>query len=70
MCYLLKDILKDDWGFKGVVMSDWGGCITPDLAALNGLDMEMGIGHSVPEQLSRRAVPPGIAERPISRLRA
>jgi beta-glucosidase len=40
--YLLNDILKKEWGFKGIVMSDWGGVHNTDLAARNGMDMEMG----------------------------
>jgi beta-glucosidase len=39
---LLNKILKGDWGFKGLVMSDWGGTHDTKEAALNGLDLEMG----------------------------
>ena len=39
---LLCDILKDEWGFDGVVISDWGGCRDDDEAITNGLDIEMG----------------------------
>ena len=39
---LLVDILKGDWGFDGVVVSDWGGCRDSEEAILNGLDIEMG----------------------------
>lgn len=39
---LLNQILKKDWGFEGVVISDWGGTHDTKQAALNGLDIEMG----------------------------
>lgn len=39
---LLCDILKGEWGFDGVVISDWGGCRDDDEAVENGLDIEMG----------------------------
>ena len=40
--YLLNKILKDEWGFQGLVMSDWDGAHDTREAALNGLDLEMG----------------------------
>lgn len=39
---LLNKILKDDWGFDGVVITDWGGAHDTREAALYGLDLEMG----------------------------
>jgi beta-glucosidase len=39
---LLNKILKGEWKFTGLVMSDWGGVHDTKEAALNGLDLEMG----------------------------
>lgn len=39
---LLNKILKGDWGYKGVVVTDWGGAHDTREAALYGLDLEMG----------------------------
>ena len=39
---LLNKILKGEWAFDGVVVSDWGGAHNSDQAVNNGLDLEMG----------------------------
>lgn len=39
---LLNDILRGEWNFDGVVITDWGGAHDTKEAALNGLDIEMG----------------------------
>jgi beta-glucosidase len=49
---LLNQILKKDWGFEGVVISDWGGTHDTKQAALNGLDIEMG--SPIDKQISSR----------------
>jgi beta-glucosidase len=38
--YLLLDILKDEWGFEGIIVSDWFGTYSADVAK-GGLDLEM-----------------------------
>ncbi len=40
--YTLNKILKGDWKFDGVVVSDWGGTHNTEQAVKNGLDMEFG----------------------------
>jgi beta-glucosidase len=40
--FLLDKVLKTEWGFKGVVISDWGGTHHTVAAANAGLDVEMG----------------------------
>ncbi|MGH1285968.1 glycoside hydrolase family 3 C-terminal domain-containing protein [Bacillus toyonensis] len=47
--YLLHDILKDEWGFEGFVVSDWGAVNERVASLTNGLELEMpssfGIGE-------------------------
>ena len=41
---MLNKILKEEWGFDGAVISDWGGTHVTEEAITNGLDLEMGTG--------------------------
>ncbi|MGJ8690858.1 MAG: glycoside hydrolase family 3 C-terminal domain-containing protein [Thalassotalea sp.] len=40
--HLVMDILKGEWGFQGVLLTDWNVDINTYDAAVNGLDLEMG----------------------------
>ena len=40
--FLLNQVLKNDWGYRGWVMSDWGAVHTTAKAALAGMDQESG----------------------------
>ena len=39
--YLLNEVLKDEWGFEGFVVSDWGAVNERAVGLENGLELEM-----------------------------
>jgi beta-glucosidase len=43
--YLNTDVAKKDWGFTGIMMSDWGGTYDGVASANGGLDLEMPSGE-------------------------
>lgn len=43
--YLLNTILRDEWGYKGLIMSDWGAVHSTLPVMQNALDLEMPYGH-------------------------
>ena len=45
--YLNNKILKGEWGFKGLVVSDWGGLTDTLGGALGGTDIEMNMGANI-----------------------
>ncbi len=45
--YLMRQILKKEWGFKGLVMSDWGAVHSVADPIWNGTDLEMGTDLSM-----------------------
>ncbi|MFD2162867.1 glycoside hydrolase family 3 C-terminal domain-containing protein [Paradesertivirga mongoliensis] len=46
--YLVNKILKGEWGFTGLMMSDWGAIHTTKAALLGGADLEMGSDIGTP----------------------
>lgn len=50
--WLLTQVLRDDWGFEGLVMSDWMGCNHRVEAVKAGMDLEMpGNGGQTDQQI-------------------
>ncbi len=41
--YLLNTVLRDEWDYDGVVVSDWGGVKSTVATALSSLDIEMSV---------------------------
>src|SRR5687767_1331031 len=57
--HTLKDILKDEWGFDGIVMSDWFGTYDENVPA-GGLDLEMpGPARWMAKELVQKALDSG-----------
>jgi beta-glucosidase len=40
--HMLNDVLRDEWGFEGIVISDWNAVHTSINSLKSGLDIEMG----------------------------
>ncbi|HEY5845391.1 MAG TPA: glycoside hydrolase family 3 C-terminal domain-containing protein [Microlunatus sp.] len=57
--WLLTEVLRDEWGFDGVVMSDWGAVHDRVAAVAAGLDLEMPPNLGVSDQAVIAAVRSG-----------
>lgn len=42
---LLTDILRGEWGYEGLVMSDWGACVDAAKCLAAGMDLDMPDSH-------------------------
>lgn len=74
---LVNDILKGEWGFDGVYLSDWGGVHSTRDSALNGLDIEMGTSDTyedfffarpLREAVERGEVPESVVDDKVRRV--
>lgn len=54
--YILKDILREQWGYEGVMLTDWGALDQAHEAIAAGLDLEMpGSGNVGPRKIIKAA---------------
>ena len=71
--WLLTDILRNEWGFKGLVMSDWGACHDTATDANAGLDLEEPHGQFyVPQRLqpliANGTIPQAVIDEKVRRI--
>ena len=57
--YLLTDVLKKEWGFDGLIMSDWSGTYDGVEATNAGQDLEMPSGLHMNQQILKPAIEQG-----------
>src|SRR5437763_2964652 len=60
--YLLTDVVKKEWGYDGMIMSDWSATYDAVAAANGGLDLEMPFGVF----LNRKNLEPAIQQGKVS----
>ncbi len=60
--WLLTRVLRDDWGFEGYVMSDWGAVSNRVAGVQAGLDLEMPSSGGINDRKLVRAVLKGILD--------
>ena len=64
---LLEKILREEWGFKGLVVSDWGGVHSTVDAIKNGLNIEMPNGRYFGDSLAKAVTEGAVSEDVINR---
>lgn len=65
--YLLTEILRDEWGFEGLVVSDWGAVDDPAASIAAGLDLEMPGNPLTPAQIVRAVEDGSLDEADLDR---
>ena len=65
---LQEEILRDMWGFKGMIISDWGGTHSVQ-AAVNGLEVEMPgsqyLGQALLDSVKAGVIPESIIDKRV-----
>jgi len=63
--WLLNDVLREEWGFEGIVMTDWGAMNKRIPALEAGLDLEMPDCHGETDQQIVEAVKNGTLDEAV-----
>lgn len=67
--HLLNEILRGEWGFKGLTVSDWGGTHSTMGAALHGLDVQMTgdtyLGPALIDSVKAGKVPESVVDAKV-----
>ena len=58
--WLLTDVLRNEWGFKGSVVSDWGACTNLTKAVKAGMDLEMPDSFEIHKNALKKDLEDGI----------
>ncbi|GAC1532040.1 MAG: glycoside hydrolase family 3 C-terminal domain-containing protein [Acidimicrobiales bacterium] len=71
--WLLTEVLKGQWGFDGVVVSDWWGTKSTVASAVGGLDLEMPgppryFGDALAAAIDRGELDPAVVDDKVRRL--
>lgn len=75
--FLLRRILREEWGYDGVVISDWGGVHDTELAAKSQLDIEMSVtsdfdqykmAEPLREMVERGQIPEKVLDEKVVRI--
>ena len=70
---LLRGVLRDEWGFQGLVMTDWGGVVNAATSLAAGVDLEMpgpgqALGARVTASVAQGLVDPADVDAAVRRL--
>ena len=57
---LLTEILRDEWGYEGLVVSDWGACVDAVKCLKAGLDLEMPDNRGYHRDVIKKAYEEGL----------